>query len=411
VEHEPTSERLLSTLERLLELPAVDLKTTLSQAVQCLHEVLGAEKVDAFLHDPAKNALRAIGTSDTPLGQLQVAQGLDLLPVSNGGSIARVYTTGEPYITGHAEQDPDELPGIIQVLGVRSHIAVPITVAGERRGVLSAQSPRPEYFTQGDLCFLQAVGRWVGALEHRVELAVATAADAHQSGRRAAAEEIIAVLAHELRNHLAPLRYRLDMMLRRAQKEKRPADVRDGEQASRGLDRLASLVSDLLDAERLERGMLCMQPTQLDLVRLAQEVAQGLETAGVTVRLRGLPQLVLVLDEDRMRQVLENLVSNAIKHSPPGGTVQMEISAQILNESAQRVALVEVSDQGPGVPSEILPHIFERFVTAGNANGLGLGLYLASRIVAAHGGTLAVSSPPNQGARFRLTLPIEIVDR
>ncbi len=144
MEHEPTSERLLSTLERLLELPAVDLKTTLSQAVQCLHEVLGAEKVDAFLHDPAKNALRAIGTSDTPLGQLQVAQGLDLLPVSNGGSIARVYTTGEPYITGHAEQDPDELPGIIQVLGVRSHIAVPITVAGERRGVLSAQSPRPE---------------------------------------------------------------------------------------------------------------------------------------------------------------------------------------------------------------------------------------------------------------------------
>ena len=221
---EPTSERLLSTLERLLELPAVDLKTTLSQAVQCLHEVLDAEKVDAFLYDPTKNALRAIGTSDTPLGQLQVAQGLDFLPVANGGSIVKVYTTGVPYITGHADQERDELVGIVHALGVRSHIAVPITVAGERRGVLSAQSLRLEYFTPGDLSFLRAVGQWVGALAHRVELAVASASRAHQSGRQAAAEEIITVLAHELRNQLAPLRYRLDMMLRRAQKESRSAD-------------------------------------------------------------------------------------------------------------------------------------------------------------------------------------------
>ena len=402
---EPTSERLLSTLEHLLELPAADLRTTLSQAVQCLHEVLEAEKVDAFLYDPTKNALRAIGTSDTPLGQLQIAQGLDFLPVANGGSVIRVYTTGEPYITGHADQEEDELPGIVQVLGVRSHIAVPITVAGERRGVLSAQSPRPEFFTPGDLSFLLAVGRWVGALAHRVELVAAGASSAHQSGRRAAAEEIITVLAHELRNQLAPLRYRLDMMLRRAQKENRSADVRDSEQASRGLDRLASLIADLLDAERLERGILCMQPTQLDLVRLAQEVAQGLETAGVSVQVRGAAQLMLTVDEERMRQVLENLVSNAIKHSPPGRAVQVTISTQLI-ESAQRMAIMEVSDQGPGVPPEILPHIFERFVTSGDSKGLGLGLYLASRIVAAHGGTLTVSSPAGQGASFRLTLPI-----
>ena len=402
---EPTSERLLSTLERLLELPAVDLKTTLSQAVQCLHEVLDAEKVDAFLYDPTKNALRAIGTSDTPLGQLQVAQGLDFLPVANGGSIVKVYTTGVPYITGHADQERDELVGIVHALGVRSHIAVPITVAGERRGVLSAQSLRLEYFTPGDLSFLRAVGQWVGALAHRVELAVASASRAHQSGRQAAAEEIITVLAHELRNQLAPLRYRLDMMLRRAQKESRSADVRDSEQASRGLDRLTSLITDLLDAERLERGILCMQPTQLDLVHLAQEVAQGLETAGVTVQVRGPAQLILAVDEDRVRQVLENLISNAIKHSPPGRSVQVAISTQII-ESAQRMAVVEVSDQGPGVPPELLPHIFERFVTAGDSKGLGLGLYLASRIVAAHGGTLTVSSPSGQGASFQLKLPI-----
>lgn len=402
---EPTSERLLSTLEHLLELPAADLKTTLSQAVQCLHEVLDAEKVDAFLHDPAKNALRAIGTSDTPLGQLQIAQGLDFLPVANGGSIVEVYTTGEPYITGHAEHEPDELPGIVHVLGVRSHIAVPIIIAGERRGVLSAQSPRPDFFTQGDLSFLLAVGRWVGALAHRVELVTASASDAHRSGRQAAAEEIIAVLAHELRNQLAPLRYRLDMILRRAQRENRPTDVRDSEQASRGLDRLASLITDLLDAERLERGILRMQPTQLDLVRLAQEVAQSLETAGVTVQVRCPAQLVLRVDEERVRQVLENLVSNAIKHSPAGKTVQVTIWTQII-DTAQRIAIVEVSDQGPGVPPEMLPHIFERFVTCDGSSGLGLGLYLASRIVAAHGGALTVSSSLGEGARFRVALPI-----
>jgi GAF domain-containing protein len=133
-------QRQLSTLERLLELTAADLRTTLNQTAQYVHEVLKADKVDAFLFDPVKNLLRACGTSDTPLGRLQLAQGLDVLPVANGGSVVGVFTTGEPHFTGQADQVKDEVPGLIHVLGVRSHIAVPIEVAGERRGVLSAQS-------------------------------------------------------------------------------------------------------------------------------------------------------------------------------------------------------------------------------------------------------------------------------
>lgn len=404
-------EGLLNILEQLLELPAVDLKTVLNQAVQLVHEALRAEKVDAFLFEPEKNSLRAMGTSDTPLGRLQVEQGLDVLPLANGGSVSQVYQTGKTHLTGHVDQVQGEVPGLITVLGIRSHIAVPLMVAGECRGVLSAQSTQPEFFSEQALSFLLVIARWVGALAHRAELVQATALQAHASGRRAVAEEMITVVAHDLRNYLSPLTYRVEMIRQRALEDERMDDLRDAEQAAQGLGRLSHLVTDLLDAERLERGILSMQPQPVELVAMAAEVARGLSTPDVIVHVQGPPNLPLLVDVSRIRQVLENLIGNAIKHSPRGGAVKVEMRTQIQAESAQRVAIVDVIDQGPGVSPEVLPRVFERFVSAGTSRGLGLGLYLASRIVSAHSGTLTVSSSPGLGARFQIVLPIEDASR
>jgi two-component system OmpR family sensor kinase len=406
-EQSGSQERLLNLIEKLLELPAADLRTTLNQTTQYVQEVMEADKVDAFLYMPAKNLLRACGTSDTPLGQLQLAQGLDILPLANGGSVAGVFTTGEPHISGHMDQLESEVPGLVHVLGIRSHIAVPIEVAGERRGVLSAQSKKPDFFTPEDLRFLTSVARWTGALTHRAELVEATTAAAIVKGRQSAADELLLVLAHDLHNHLTPLRWRIELLRLNAAEEDRQRDGRDAEMALSVVDRLARLVTDLLDVGRLDQGLFSVQPVPVDLVALARSAGQEFATPEVAVHVEGLPELLAAADPDRMRQALENLIGNAVKHTPSGKAVSIRIRTDIDPISAKRMAIIEVTDQGPGVPAEILPVLFERFAKGTNSKGLGLGLYLARHIVEAHGGSLSVQSPPGQGASLQIRMPAE----
>lgn len=406
IDEQRAQQLLLSTLEQLLALPAVNLRTAMNQAAQLVLEALKADKVDAFLYEPAKNTLRALGTSDTPLGRLQIAQGLDILPLANGGSVARVYTTGQPCLYGQADKEEGEVPGLVQVLGVRSHVAVLLMVAGERRGVLSVQSQTPEYFSEQDLRFLQAVAHWVGDVAHRAELVEASTAAARASGRREAAEELILVLAHDLRNYLGTMQLHVELLKQRAAAEQRQDHVQDAERLMLVINRLTHLVSDLLDVGRLEQGIFALQPVAVELMQLAQETAQALATPHIAVRVSGPPALTLRGDPDRLRQALENLIGNAIKHSPKGETVGVKLRSEPQGGAMPPRAIVEVADQGPGVPPEILPYLFERFARAGSAQGLGLGLYLANRIALAHGGSLAVSSAPGKGASFQLTLPI-----
>ncbi|WP_437929521.1 GAF domain-containing sensor histidine kinase [Sorangium sp. So ce291] len=396
--------RLMATLERLLELPAADLRQSLNQASELLASALGADKIDVFLFDPSRKTLRALGTSNTPLGRLQRSLGLDIHPVANGGSIAGVFTTGDPHTTGHADQVPGELPGVVHELGIRSHIAVPLFVEGERRGVVSAQSAAPEFFCDEDLRFLGAVSHWIGALTHRAELVEQVTSVAHAQGRRQVAEELITVLAHDLRNYLSPLLSRLELLHRRAEIAGRDDDTRDLDRASESIAQLGRLISDLLDVGRLEQGLFEVVPMAMDLAALVQDIARTLGTPSVEVRVEGPPELMVAADRSRLRQALENLVSNAIKHSPAGKSVLIKLSNDL--RAGMEYVHIDIIDHGAGVPPELLPRIFDRFVSGGSASGMGLGLYLASRIAAAHGGSLTVNSPPGNGATFRLTLPV-----
>src|SRR4051812_24091628 len=136
-------DRLLVTLERLLAIEATELGGALRQAADLVAEAFGAEKVDAFILDPAVSTLGAVGVSDTPLGQRQVALGLNRLPLANGGRVVEVFQSGTSYWTGRADQDARELVGITQALGVRSTIATVLRVDNAARGVLQASSTRP----------------------------------------------------------------------------------------------------------------------------------------------------------------------------------------------------------------------------------------------------------------------------
>ena len=401
----PGGNRLLATLERLLAIDETDLHGALDRACQMVAEALGADKVDAALYDASTETLVAAGTSHTPMGRKQHAIGMNRLPVANGGREVDVFLTGVPYATGQADQDPGQLRGMTEGLGIRSAIMVPLEVAGTRRGVFLASSTQPNFFAEDDIRFLEAVSRWVGMIAQRAELTERIATEAREQGRRVAADELIATLAHDLGNLLAPVKGRIDLLQRRARREDRPRDQRDVEEAARAVNRVVSLVADLLDSSRLEQGLFALNRQPADLVDLVRETCAALATNSVPIRVDVSRQdVVLAVDPNRIRQALENVISNAIKFSPAGAAVVVELDVE--SAGAGCWAVVTVSDQGPGIPPELFPRLFDRFARGPGSSGLGIGLYLASRIVAAHGGTLTADPTPTIGARFQMKLPL-----
>lgn len=397
--------QLWQTLEQLLALPAAELRPTLERASHLISEILHADKVDIFLLEPQTQTLVALGVSDTPMGRKQRSLGLDRLQLANRGRTVEVFETGQPWHSGHQDEDPGELPGIKFGLKVRSNIQTPIEINGHRRGVLGCTSAQPEFFSLDDLRFLETVARWVGMVAHRAELVEQLTRAAAEQGRRAAADELITVFAHDMGNHLFSLRTRIELIHKRALRNQATDYLRDAAAAAQGVAALSRLSTDLLDVGRLDQGLFVLQPQPVDLMRLVTEATAAATTPRTEVQHRGPPELVAMADPARLRQVLSNLVTNALKHSPAGIPVVVEVSRQTRSDGPW--AVLTVSDQGPGIAPHLLPRLFERFSRGPNSPGLGLGLYLARQIALAHGGTLEVHSSPGKGARFEFAIPLD----
>ncbi|MDQ6673838.1 MAG: GAF domain-containing sensor histidine kinase [Chloroflexota bacterium] len=400
-----TTHRLLVTLERLLEVQPTSLRLAMDEAATLIAEVLGTDKVDAFLHESETDTLVAVGASRTPMGLKQRSIGLDRQALANGGRAVEVFQTGQPHLNGRVHEDANELIGVRRGLGVRSQMGVPLDVAGTRRGTLMAQSTQVAFFSQQDLRFLQAVSRWVGSVVHRAELTEHTALAVLEQGRRLAAEELITVLAHDLRNYLVPIRARVEMLNRRAVREQHGANLQDTTKLHQAVDRLARMISELMDVARLEQGLFTLSPQPLDLAALAHEVAADLATpGGAPIRVETVSELELMADPGRVRQALENLLANAEQHSRGDATL-LDVAPE--DRDGQSWAVITVKDHGPGIAPDVLPQLFKRFSKGTGSDGLGLGLHLAQQIAMAHGGTLEVSSTLGKGTTFRLSLPTE----
>jgi len=377
-------DRLLTTLEHLLELPTTDVRSMLNQAAQLVAEVLAAEKVDAFLHDTATDTLVALGTSDTPMGRRQRAIGMDRLLLMNGGRLVEVFLTGVPYFTGHADQDAEELVGVKVGLGVKSEIATVFKVETQHRGALLASSSVPEFFSEHDLHFLQAVARWIGIVIHRAELVERARRELIEQGRRLAAEELLTIMAHDLRNYLTPLKGRLGRMEQRARREGREREVQDVTAASHALNLLGRVISDLLDVARLNQGIFTIHPQPINLVDLVQEVVPAFSGPETPIHVHAPRKVVLSADPDRLRQVLENLLANAVKYTPEYTPITVQVGGERRTDGAW--TLLTVSNAGPGLPAELRAQLLCPFVAGVASTGLALGLYLASRIAAAQTG-------------------------
>jgi two-component system, OmpR family, sensor kinase len=397
--------RLLDTLESLLALPSAELTSALTHACDLVAAAVRADKVDAFLYDPPRASLAAIGSSSQPLSALQRSLGLDVLAVANGGRLVGVYENGETFVSGQLEDDEEEVRGIRESLKVRSVVAVPLQVGPERRGVLAVASQQPRFFSAEDVRFIEIVVRWVGMLVHRAELVAEIARNALEHGRRAAAEELVTVLAHDLRAMLNPIGFRLSMMQSRAEEQGRSDDAEDAKAANAGLQRLARMINNILDSARIERGMFYLDRRPVALVRLCRELARLLATPGQPVEVIGRSdeELMVEGDRERLSQALENIVSNAIQYSPRNTPVELTLQGESRADGPW--VKVVVRDEGPGIATDVLPRIFDRFSSGQRSAGLGLGLYLAKQIAVAHGGSLTVESTMGQGAWFTLELP------
>ena len=393
-------QRLLELLEALLRLPAGDLRATLDHITNLVAEATGADKIDVFLYDPARDSLVAVGTSTQPLSALQKQHGLDVLQLANGGRVVHVFKTGETFLTGRLHEDAQELPGVKHALGIKSKLGVPVVIGGKRRGMMMIASLQPDFFTADDARFAESAAHWAGIVAHRAELAEETGRNAAAQGRRAVAEELVTVLAHDLRNLLGPLGLRLEALRMHAQGDAMP----DIEAAQRIAGRLEALVSDLLDVARIDQGLFRFHPELVDLRALLLDIVSVLESPQhpIKVSVEDGDRILVPADPARLRQCLENLIVNAAQQSPAAAAVSIFVRRA---RGARQEALVkiEVVDEGPGIAPDFLPHVFERFATR-ERGGLGLGLYLAKRIATAHGGDLSVASQPGRGARFTLSV-------
>ncbi len=222
-------------------------------------------------------------------------------------------------------------------------------------------------------------------------------------------DEFLAMLSHELRNPLAPMRNAL-YLLKRAQQDPQTAAVaRDV--LERQMHQLIRLVDDLLDVSRIIRGKIDLRRERIDVRAV---VARAVETAQPVVDAHGhaldvsLPQEPLQVygDAVRLAQVVSNLLTNAAKYS--GSAARIDVAVRRDGDSA----LIAVRDQGVGIPRELLPRIFDLFVQgehtlARSQGGLGIGLTLVKQLVETHGGSVTASSAgPDKGSEFSVRLPL-----
>jgi two-component system OmpR family sensor kinase len=400
---EAISSEVVELLHRLLAIDCPTLSIALTQASTLVAEALRADKVDAFLYDQERDSLVAVGASTQPLSVKQRSLGLDVVALSNGGRPAQVFRTGKTYLNNHVDEDLEELRGVREALEIRSELGVPLVIGEQRRGMMMVASLAPGFFTAHDLRFAESIARWVGLVAHRAELMAETSRVAATQARREMAEELLTVLAHDLRNLIAPISARFDLMARRARKDGRDRDVRDAEGGLQTSRRMDAFLTDMLDVTRIDHGLFNVQSEPIELSALAAEVCATFTSPQLPVVTDSTGPVVVAGDRQRLRQCLENLTSNAVQHSPAGAKVTLTVSR--FSREAQEWSRVEVRDEGPGILPEILPKIFERFVTGSESRGLGLGLYLAKQIALAHRGELTVRSDRDGGTTFTLELP------
>ena len=322
----------------------------------------------------------------------------------------RATRAGEPVVICDTATDPRVDAEAYRTIGKRAFVAVPILKDGEWPGLISVFTPEPRDWRPDEVTLIVELGHRVFARIDRVRAEEALRASERDAGRRK--DEFIAMMAHELRNPLAPIRIGLELIRLAGDTSGAVEQVR--EMMERQVAHMVRLLDDLLDVSRISAGKIQLrpEPTSLNtLVDSAIEANRGAIAAKQIELSVDLPPTLCVLDVDPTRfiQVVSNLLHNATKFTDAGGSIR--VSAHVDGSDGSKLVELSLSviDSGIGISEELLPHIFEMFTQGERGSsqpGLGIGLALARRLVEMHGGRIDVrSAGPGTGSEFVIRLP------
>jgi signal transduction histidine kinase len=377
----------------------------IGESVRIVADLVECEKVALLLYDEELDELvghpSIVGMSPDQAPTLRI-------PLSEPSLSGSVFRTDAPLISNDARRDKWVTERIRDLMGIETLLAVPIATGGRPLGVLKAVNARKGYFNGGDLRFVSILGSRIGSV---IESSRARERERALVQRLREADhtksEFVSMLAHELNGPMTSVigfTRVLQDQWRSLEEDRRDRIV---DMVSKEVGRLARLVNDLLDLSRMDAGTLRyeMQPVAL------QEIVRSVVTVHTSLSSRhsladsvpqGLPKVLG--DDDRLRQVLLNLLTNAVRHSPDGSTV--EITGRELPDGWIEIA---VKDEGIGIGGADQGRVFSKFVDVAKPKwvqkGTGLGLYITKGIVEAHGGQITVESEEGRGATFAFTLP------
>lgn len=289
---------------------------------------------------------------------------------------------------------------LLEALDPRSAIVAPLLSQGEVLGAIAFASRRPGRYATRDLPFaIEIARRATSAIEN---------ARLYEAAQRAtrARDDVLGIVAHDVRTPLNTIHLAAKVLERQLGGAGMAECLGSVQTILRSVSRANRLIHDLLDVARMEGGGLTVDkggtPARQLLVAALEAEELRASEASIALRLdaeEGLPELLG--DRDRLLQVLENLVGNAIRFTPPGGTITLGASP------LPGEVLFRVADTGAGIPPENLGRVFERFWQAKRAErqGAGLGLPICKGIVERHGGRIWVESSPGVGTTFYFTIP------
>jgi signal transduction histidine kinase len=334
-----------------------------------------------------------------PPGTVASVEGSVVEDVVDGGRTIYREDMSEPAYAEEAD---------FLALGLRSRVVAPILSGAATIGAISVVRREPGAFRDGEIELLGLLGRLVGSAIQNIRAYEAERTTVEELRRLSALRaDFVSLVSHELRSPMASV-IGSARTLEQRWRELSP-DQRESFLAliAHETSRLAALIGDVLDTSRIESGTFSYSFEDVDLAGLVRDSAAAAEHGQDEVTVEAVvrePLPPVRGDRDRLRQVLVNLIDNAVKYSPPGDRVSVEAE-----QSDSRV-VIQVRDHGPGISPEHQRLIFEKFGRANVAEhakpGTGLGLFIARSIAEAHGGALEVRSAPGRGATFRLSLPL-----
>jgi len=367
----------------------LDLDALLTRIVRAAADITGAEAASILLYDDAARQLN-----------FEVATNLDLqtmrgLPVPLEGSIAGwIVTNRQPVRTDNAHLDGRFFPQVEEKTSfpTRCLLGVPLITKDKVVGVLEALNKPDGCFTEMEQDLLLVLG--------------AQAAVAIENARLFQQSDLVSEFVHELRTPMASISNATYLLLRpEMSPEQRDQMVRNIHTETL---RLNTLASSFLDLARLESGRAPFRQTTFDLTPMLDECIQVMQSKADESHIKislAIPSDFppVEADRDKLKQVVFNLVSNAIKYNKPNGSIILSAA------TGAHCWTLSVRDTGLGIPEESLSHLFEKFYRVytyeEKAPGTGLGLSICKQIVSRHGGSISVASKLGEGTTFTVHLP------